>query len=169
MMQGRRDPVVVAWVLGLGLAVLAYAVGPQHFLFRVVDWFHFAAWRLGEIIGDLSLVAQDVVRALAIGLYATFVVLAISVLRRGGRARGALVVVWPGVVTTWSPTGDYFENLVVHSNVKIQGVGPGGFQGQTYVPGTRINGLGFQPDNPQGANWIASPSVPRMVMASRRC
>ena len=71
-------------------------------------------------------------------------------------ANGALVVVWPGVVTTWSPTGDYFENLIVHSNVKIQGVGPGGFQGQTYVPGTRINGLGFQPDNPQGANWIAT-------------
>ena len=92
MMQ-RRDPVVVAWVLGLGLAALAYAVGPQYFLFRVVDWFHFAAWRLGEIIGDLSLVAQNVVRALAIGLYATFVVLAVSVLRRGGRARGALIVV----------------------------------------------------------------------------
>ena len=55
-----------------------------------------------------------------------------------------------------SPTGDYFENLIVHSNVKIQGVGPGGFQGHTYVPGTRINGLGFQPDNPQGANWIAT-------------
>ena len=92
MMQ-RRDPVVVAWVLGLGLAALAYAVGPQYFLFRVVDWFHFAAWRLGELIGDLSLVAQNVVRALAIGLYATFVVLAVSVLRRGGRARGALIVV----------------------------------------------------------------------------
>jgi hypothetical protein len=92
MMQ-RRDPVVVAWVLGLGLAALAYAVGPQYFLFRLVDWFHFAAWRLGEIIGDLSLVAQNVVRALAIGLYATFVVLAVSVLRRGGRARGALIVV----------------------------------------------------------------------------
>ena len=70
--------------------------------------------------------------------------------------RGALVVVWPGVATTWSPTGDYFENLIVHSNVKIQGVGPGGFQGDTYVPGTRINGLGFQPDNPQGANWITT-------------
>ncbi len=92
MMQ-RRDPVMLAWVLGLGLAALAYAVGPQYFLFRVVDYVHLAAWRLGEVIGDLSLVARDVVRALAIGLYATFVVLAVTVLRRGGRARGALLVV----------------------------------------------------------------------------
>jgi hypothetical protein len=89
----RRDPVVVAWAVGIGLAVLAYAVGPQHFLFRVLDWFHFAAWRLGEIIADLSRFGLDLVRALAIGLYATFLILGVAVLRRGGRARGALIVV----------------------------------------------------------------------------
>lgn len=92
MMQ-RRDPVVLAWVLGLGLAALAYVVGPGYFLFRMVDWFHLAAWRISEAIGDLSLVARDVVRALAIGLFATFVVLALMVIRRGGRAKGALLVV----------------------------------------------------------------------------
>ena len=89
----RRDPVVIAWVFGLGLAAIAYVVGPQYLLFRMVDWFHLLGWRLGEMIGDLSLVARDVVRALAIGLYATFVALAIMVLRRGGRAKGALLVV----------------------------------------------------------------------------
>ncbi len=67
----------------------------------------------------------------------------------------ALVVVWPGVVRDTAPAGDYFENLLVYSNVKIQGVGPGGFQGDTYVPGSRVNGMGFQPDNPQGTDWIA--------------
>lgn len=89
----RRDPVVVAWVVGLGLAALAYAVGPQHFLFRVVDWFHFAAWRLGEMVADLSRFGLDLVRALALGLFATFLILGFAVLRRGGRARGALIVV----------------------------------------------------------------------------
>ncbi len=89
-MEQRRDPVVLAWVIGLGLAALAYAIGPQYFLFRVVDYFHLFAWRLGEIIGDLSLVARDVVRSLAIGLYGTFVVLSILVIRRGGRAKAAL-------------------------------------------------------------------------------
>ncbi len=86
----RRDPVVIAWVVGLGLAALAYWIGPQYFLFRVVDSFHVAVWRIGETIGDLSLMGRDLVRALAIGIYATFVVLAVSVIRRGGRGKAAL-------------------------------------------------------------------------------
>lgn len=89
----QRDPVVVAWVVGLGLAALIYVVGPQHFLFRLLDTLHLALWQLGEVIAGLSAMALDMVRALAIGLFATFVVLALAVLRRGGRARGALVVV----------------------------------------------------------------------------
>src|SRR3954449_11374866 len=92
-MQRRGDPVLVAWVLGLGLAALVYVLGPQHFLFRLLDTFHVLMWRLGEFIADLSTVALDAVRAWAIGRYATFVVLAFAVLRRGGRARGALIVV----------------------------------------------------------------------------
>ncbi len=89
----RRDPVVLAWVAGLILATLVYVVGPSQFLFRMIDTLHVAFWRLGEFISDLSIVALDAVRALAIGLFATFVVLALAVLRRGGRAKGALVVV----------------------------------------------------------------------------
>ena len=92
----RRDPVLIAWVLGLGLAALAYAVGPQYFMFRVVDSFHLAMWRIGEVLGDLSLVGRDFVRALAIGLYATFVVLALSVIRRGGAGKAALL--WVSVL-----------------------------------------------------------------------
>ena len=49
-------------------------------------------------------------------------------------------------MTTWSsstqeaadtgnPRGAYYENLVVASPVKLQGVGPGGFQGNDYVRG----------------------------------
>ena len=86
----RRDPVLIAWVVGLGLAAVAYAIGPQYFMFRVVDSFHLAMWRIGEAIGDLSLMGRDLVRALALGLYATFVVLALSVIRRGGSGKAAL-------------------------------------------------------------------------------
>ena len=89
----RRDPVMLAWVLGLALAAAVYLVGPNRFLFRVLDTLHMIAWRLGEFVADLSILAVVLVRALAIGLYATFVVLAVAVARRGGRARGALVVV----------------------------------------------------------------------------
>ncbi len=45
----------------------------------------------------------------------------------------ALVVVWPKTPVANNPQGEYYENLVVHSNVKIQGVGPGG----TYLDAAR--------------------------------
>jgi len=92
-MQRQRDPVVVAWALGLGLAALVFVLGPQHFLARLLDTLQIAFWQLGQFVAGLSAVALDAVRALAIGLYATFLVLAFAVLRRGGRARAALVVV----------------------------------------------------------------------------
>ena len=67
----------------------------------------------------------------------------------------ALLIVWPNATAKDNPTGDYFENLVVHSPVKIQGVGPGGGSGADLVAGSRINGLGFNPDNAAGAAWVA--------------
>ena len=38
----------------------------------------------------------------------------------------ALVVVYPGPTGTFNPLGGYFENVIMHSPVKLQGVGPGG-------------------------------------------
>ncbi len=89
----RRDPIVLAWVAGLALAALVYAIGPDRFLFRVLDTLHVLAWRLSEAVADLSVLALDLVRALAIGLFATFVVLAVAVAPRGGRGRGARLLV----------------------------------------------------------------------------
>jgi len=89
----RRDPVLLAWGLGLALAALVYLVGPDRFLFRVLDTLHVLAWRISEAVADLSLLTLDLVRALAIGLFATFVALAVAVARRGGRGRGALLLV----------------------------------------------------------------------------
>ena len=89
----RRDPIWLAWAVGLGLAALVYLVGPDRFVFRLVDTLHVLAWRISEAVEDLSVLALDMVRALAIGLFATFAVLAVAVARRGGRGRGALLVV----------------------------------------------------------------------------
>ena len=89
----RRDPVLLAWGLGLALAALVYVVGPDRFVFRVLDTAHVLAWRLSEAVADLSALAVNLVRALAIGLFATFVVLAVVVARRGGKSRGALILV----------------------------------------------------------------------------
>jgi hypothetical protein len=91
--MSRRDPVLVAWVVGLALAALVFVVGPDHFLFRLNDTLHVVVWRIVEALDQLSATALDAVRALAIGLYVTFVALALAVLRRGGRARAAIIVV----------------------------------------------------------------------------
>lgn len=65
------------------------------------------------------------------------------------------VVVWPNTQTSTNPDGDYNENLVVHNQVLIQGVGPGGFDDhQAFVPGTIIDGSGFDMDLPSGQKWL---------------
>ena len=89
----RRDPVVLAWAAGLGLALLVFVVGPDHFLFRLADTLHVLAWRVAEAVAELSATALDVVRALSIGLFVTFLALAVAVGRRGGRSRAAIVTV----------------------------------------------------------------------------
>ncbi|MBI5304495.1 MAG: IPT/TIG domain-containing protein [Chloroflexi bacterium] len=56
----------------------------------------------------------------------------------------ALVVVYPNTPGQFTPLGDYYENIVIHSPVKLQGVGPGGTRADgTFVPGSILNGLGF--------------------------
>lgn len=74
---------------------------------------------------------------------------------RGSFLPSTLIVVWPGTIDTDNPTGDYFENLIMSTPAKIQGVGPGGvYPDGTDEPGSRVNGLGFNPDSAAGTNWI---------------
>lgn len=87
----KRDPVTLVWVGGLALAAVLYAVGTDQLLFRLFDAFHHAGWWVREFIASLSLLAVDLVRALALGLYATFIALGILAARRGQPARGALL------------------------------------------------------------------------------
>ncbi len=68
----------------------------------------------------------------------------------------ALVVVLPGLPGLWNPNGIYFENIVIHSPVKLQGVGPGGVYEDatpTLVAGSTISGLGFGGDTELANQW----------------
>jgi hypothetical protein len=67
----------------------------------------------------------------------------------------SLVVVWPHAAETNNPAGAYYENIVIHSPVRLQGVGPGGqYPDRTYVPGSVLDGLGFNVDNDRGTAWV---------------
>lgn len=68
----------------------------------------------------------------------------------------ALVVVYPGIPTQWDPKGIYFENIVIHSPVKLQGIGPGGVYedpSPTMVRGSIVSGLGFGGDTEIANQW----------------
>ncbi|HEY7589436.1 MAG TPA: hypothetical protein VH723_00445 [Candidatus Limnocylindrales bacterium] len=55
-----------------------------------------------------------------------------------------LVVVWPNTPGAYTPLGDYYENIVIHSPIKLQGVGPGGVRADgSFELGSIINGIGF--------------------------
>ncbi|WP_425954888.1 SdrD B-like domain-containing protein [Xylanimonas sp. McL0601] len=70
-----------------------------------------------------------------------------------------LVVVYPGQPDASNPFGNprgaYYENLIMTSPIKLQGVGPGGFQGSTFVPGSIIDAGAFGGDTALATAWYA--------------
>jgi hypothetical protein len=76
----------------------------------------------------------------------------------GQRGPEALVVVYPNTDSTdpYNTESAYYENLILHSPAKVQGVGPGGaIPGSSDVPGTVIDGSGYQADAQSGTDWVA--------------
>ena len=69
-----------------------------------------------------------------------------------------LVVVYPNNPDLTNPRnnprGAYYENLIIYAPVKLQGVGPGGFQDQnTFVRGSIIDGGAFGGDTVLADAW----------------
>jgi hypothetical protein len=79
----------------------------------------------------------------------------------GGNNPKALVVVYPGPVDNTNPRyngrGAYYESLVMHSPVKLQGVGPGGVYPASMnlepVQGSIIDGVAFGGDTNIALAW----------------
>ena len=71
----------------------------------------------------------------------------------GNSSRGALVVVYPNnpAGARSNPRGAYYENLIISSKVKLQGVGPGSPDGS--VRGSIIDGGAFGGDSPVATDW----------------
>ena len=89
----RRDPIALIWIGGLLLAAVLYLVGTDRFWFQVLNTLHLAAYWVSEIIADLSGLTIELVRALALGVFATFVALSWLVARKGGAVRGTGLLV----------------------------------------------------------------------------
>ncbi len=70
-------------------------------------------------------------------------------------AKAKLVVIYPNTAANYAPHNPfaaYFENVLLHGKVKLQGVGPGGATGSnSIVPGTNIDASQF---------WSATQVVP---------
>jgi hypothetical protein len=68
-----------------------------------------------------------------------------SALDDAADAGDSLVVVYPGATSPFTnPLGIWFENPVIYSPVKLQGVGPGGiYTDGTHVAGTILDGRGM--------------------------
>jgi uncharacterized repeat protein (TIGR01451 family) len=69
----------------------------------------------------------------------------------------ALVAVYPNTpITNTNPAGEYFENIILHSPVKLQGVGPGGIRADgSVVGGAILDGVGYSPDATPSTDWYA--------------
>ena len=67
------------------------------------------------------------------------------------------MVVYPGPLPTANPRsnprGAYYENLIMTTPVKLQGVGPGGIRGTETVRGSIVDGGAFAGDGPTAAAW----------------
>jgi hypothetical protein len=73
--------------------------------------------------------------------------------------QNALVVVYPGAPDLTNPRyngrGVYYENIIMYSPVKLQGVGPGGVRADgNVVEGTIIDGAGFGGDTALTTDWL---------------
>ncbi len=79
----RSRTVTIVWVVGLGLAALIYALGPDDALATLFTWADQAGAALQQAVAQLGGRAFDVLRALAVGCFAVFFVLCVIATGRG--------------------------------------------------------------------------------------
>ena len=81
--QVRSRTVTIVWVVGLALAALIYAIGPDDALDTLFAWADQAGIALQHAVAELGGRAFDVLRALAVGCFAVFFVLCVVATGRG--------------------------------------------------------------------------------------
>jgi len=88
-----RRTIGLIWIGGAALMVAVYVIGPQDFIQVCEAYLSRLWWLLGDLVETLSARALDALRAVAIALYAVFLVLGLLAHWRGLRSGGGLFVV----------------------------------------------------------------------------
>jgi len=88
-----KNIIAVIWATGALAALAAYLVGPEHLLNTLAALSDQLTLAVAMSLRDLSASAVNIVHALAVGLFVTFVGLALVAIRSGRKGRAALVVV----------------------------------------------------------------------------
>jgi hypothetical protein len=92
------------WIGGLVLAVALYLIGPDRFLDACLNLIDSIDAAFRTLVAALGAQTYGAVRALAIAIYAVFMLLTVLALQRGHRGGGALVVVTSVfLVLVWHP------------------------------------------------------------------
>lgn len=89
----QRNTILLVWGFGILVAALAYAVDPSSLLEGVLDLLAAGLAAAARLVRSLPMFSSDVMRALAIGLFVTFLGLAALTIRQGGKGRTAILAV----------------------------------------------------------------------------
>ncbi len=88
----RRNTIALVWLGGILLAAILYVSGPAFFLGTAVAVINEAGRAVADSITFLSVQSFELVRAVAIALFAVFLVLGIIATQRGVRGAGMVGV-----------------------------------------------------------------------------
>lgn len=95
----RRNSIALVWLGGVLFAALIYAAGPGHFIGAAVATLGHFEWLVESWIGFVAVQSFDLVRAIAIALFAVFLVLGVMAARRGrGGGMIGVTVLFVGLV-----------------------------------------------------------------------
>ena len=105
----KPDPIALVWIGGIALAVLAYAIGPDHVAQTLMDTLDWVLWSVSNFAHTLTASALQVMRAAAIGLLGVFVALSALSIVRTGRGQGALLVLTAAfLLLVWGASGQSY-------------------------------------------------------------
>ena len=91
--QRRPDAVALVWIAGLALAVIAYAIGPDRVVSGALGAFQNAGAWLDALVHGFTLATVQGLRAVAIGLFGTYVGLSLLGMRRRTQGPVGLIAV----------------------------------------------------------------------------